>query len=113
LFQEFSSYCELVRKELYGRKYLPDTLQYIRDYIDALFHILDMDGDGYISKSDYIISYSEFEEVQLREEYWKRICPVNSEEAKIDRNLFNELCIEFLVSTDSSDRGNWIFGIFD
>lgn len=114
--QEFSAYCELVRKELYGRKHLPDALQYMKDYIDALFHILDVDCDGFITKNDYVVAYAEFEDEQSREQYWKKICEcaqVPPNDYKIDKSVFIEFCIEFLVSTSPNEKGNWLFGVFD
>ncbi len=96
-----------------GYKTVPDSLNYIKDYINALFHLLDADGDGFISKNDYIVAYSDFEDADDRELYWSKICPVNTDNAKIDQNEFIELCIEFLCSSNPNDRGNWIFGVFD
>ena len=84
----------------------------MKDYINALFHVLDLDCDGYISKDDYINAYSEIEDPLFREKYWTRICPNDTENIKINKELFDELCLEFLVSTNPEERGNWIFGIF-
>ena len=85
----------------------------MKDYIESLFHLLDADGDGFITKSDYINAYSDFEDANDREFSWSKICPIDGDNSKLDKNKFNELCIEFLCSSNPNDKGNWIFGIFD
>ncbi len=75
--------------------------------------MLDVDGDGIISKTDYINAYSDFEDAFERERYWSYLCQNQSDQTfQIDNELFKKLCIEFLVSTCPDDRGNYLFGLF-
>ena len=106
-------FCEHVRGEFCGQRAIPESLKYIKNYIESLFHLLDADGDGYLTKSDYIVAYSDFEDPKDREFYWSKICPVDSDNAKLDLTQFTQLCIDFLCSSNPNDRGNWIFGVFD
>lgn len=112
LKKEFIAYAQQLKSQLGGRKTIPDSLNYIQDYVDALFQLLDADGDGYISKNDYVVAYSDFEDAKDREGYWARMNPGNADRAKLDKNQFIELCIEFLTSSNPNDKGNWLFGIF-
>lgn len=82
------------------------------EYIEALFSVLDSDNDGYICKDNFLNTNSSYEDLNSRLASWNIISNQN-DSFKIDRNLFNELSIEFLVSTNPSDRGNWIFGLFN
>lgn len=109
--EDFRKYCEKIRVDLIGRKTWPSSLSYMSDYIDALFNILDTDNDKYISKKDFLSNSANAEDLKSREKSWSLICD-KEENKKIDKRFFNELCIEFLVSTNPKDRGNWIFGTF-
>ena len=106
-------FCEQVRNELSGHKTIPVSLGYMKNYIESLFHLLDADSDGLLTKIDYVSAYSDFEDPQDRELYWSKICPNDGDNAKIDQKQFVELCIEFLCSSNPNDRGNYIFGVFD
>ncbi|RNA10732.1 calcium sensor EFh [Brachionus plicatilis] len=109
--EDFRKYCEKIRVDLIGRKTWPSSLSYMSDYIDALFNILDTDNDKYISKKDFLSNSANAEDLKSREISWSFICD-KDDHKKIDKKFFNELCIEFLVSTNPKDRGNWIFGTF-
>jgi hypothetical protein len=99
---------------LYHLDELPDSLKYLKDYLYALFHILDVDCDGIISKMDYIKAYSDFEDAFEREKYWAYLSQSDNDDSfQMDKKLFEKLCIEFLVSTNPSDRGNYLFGFFE
>jgi Ca2+-binding EF-hand superfamily protein len=108
---DFLKYCEHIRLELVGQTVWPPSLHYMSDYIDALFNILDIDNDGLISKKDFLSSYENIEDLKSREQSWHILCE-RSGIRHLDKKAFNELCIEFIVSTSPKDRGNWIFGTF-
>lgn len=108
---DFMKYCETIRGELIGRTTWPSSLHYMSDYIEALFNILDIDNDGQISKQDFLSNSASAEDLNSREQSWKYICK-NDDSAKLDKKTFDQLCIEFLVSTNPTDPGNWIFGTF-
>ncbi|CAF1077507.1 unnamed protein product [Brachionus calyciflorus] len=109
--EDFRKYCEKIRVELVGRKTWPSSLSYMSDYIEALFSILDTDNDRSISKKDFLSNSANAEDHKSREVSWALITD-KDDNKKIDIRFFNELCIEFLVSTNPKDRGNWIFGTF-
>ena len=100
-----------IRLELLGQTTWPGSLHYMSDYIDALFNILDLDNDGVISKKDFLSSYESIEDLKSREQSWQLLCERGGMRG-LDKKAFNELCIEFIVSTNPHDRGNWIFGTF-
>lgn len=110
--EDFMKYCENIRVELAGHKTWPASLSYMSDYIEALFNILDSDNDHFISKNDFLSNSASLEDLQSREQSWNMLCDKDSTK-KIDVAFFNELCIEFLVSTNPTERGNWIFGTFN
>ena len=108
---DFLKYCEHIRQSLIGQSTWPASLSYMSDYIDALFHILDLDNDGLISKMDFLSSYENIEDLKSREQSWHVLCE-KTNISTLDKKAFDELCIEFIVSTNPKDRGNWIFGTF-
>jgi Ca2+-binding EF-hand superfamily protein len=110
--EEFLRYCENLRHQLINVKTWPSNLKYMEDYTEALFTILDLDNDGSISKHDFVNAHGNYDDLEARLAGWNLITK-NNDSAKLDRNQFNELCIEFLVSLNSQDRGNWIFGKFE
>lgn len=107
----FYKYCLHIRAQLIGKKTWPKELHFMSDYIDALFNIFDSDADGFISKQDFFNSYANVDEQSTREKCWQMLWG-KPETEKIDKRIFEQLCLEFLVSTNPSDKGNWIFGIF-
>lgn len=109
-FDDFYKYCLHIRSQLLGKKSWPASLHYMSDYIDALFNIFDSDGDGHVSKQDFFNSYANVDDQSTREKCWQLLW--GNENEKIDKKVFEELCLEFLVSTNPNDKGNWIFGIF-
>lgn len=108
---DFTKYCESIRRELIGRSTWPVTLNYMSDYIDALFNILDTDNDGVISKEDFLSNYASPDDYTSRIASWDIISKRDAAFV-LDKKRFDQLCIEFLVSTNSNDAGNWIFGTF-
>jgi Ca2+-binding EF-hand superfamily protein len=108
---DFMKYCENIRRELIGRTTWPASLNYMSDYIEALFNILDIDNDGFISKEDFLSNYASAEDYKSRAASWEIICNKDVEH-KLDKKKFDQLCIEFLVSLNPEDPGNWIFGTF-
>jgi Ca2+-binding EF-hand superfamily protein len=109
-FEDFYKYCLHIRSQLIGKKSWPTSLHFMSDYIDALFNIFDSDGDGHVSKQDFFNSYANVDDQNTREKCWQMLWGIDTE--KIDKKVFEELCLEFLVSTNPNDRGNWIFGIY-
>lgn len=108
---DFTRYCESIRRELIGRSTWPATLNYMSDYIDALFNILDTDNDGVISKEDFLSNYASPDDYSSRIASWEIISKRDAHFV-LDKKRFDQLCIEFLVSTNPDDAGNWIFGTF-
>lgn len=108
---DFTKYCESIRRELIGRNTWPSTLNYMSDYIDALFNILDTDNDGVISKEDFLSNYASADDYTSRLASWEIISNKDASYS-LDKKRFDQLCIEFLVSTNPEDAGNWIFGTF-
>jgi hypothetical protein len=109
---DFLKYCEHIRLDLVGQSQWPPSLHYMSDYIDALFNILDIDNDGLVSKKDFLSSYENVDDLRSREQSWNILCERNVLLKHLDKKAFNELCIEFIVSTNPRERGNWIFGTF-
>lgn len=109
---DFLKYCETVRRELIANQLTwPASLGYMSDYIDALFAILDHDNDGFISKKDFLSSYENMDDLKSREVSWSLLCEKNNI-SQLDKKAFSDLCIEFIVSVNSKERGNYIFGTF-
>lgn len=108
---DFTKYCESIRRELTGRVTWPASLDYMSHYIDALFHILDTDNDGFISKEDFLSNYASPEDYTSRMASWE-ILASKDPNYRLEKKRFDQLCIEFLVSTNPDDPGNWIFGTF-
>jgi hypothetical protein len=107
-FADFYDYCKYIRTLLLENNEWPADLEYMIDYIQALFNFLDADGDGWISEHDYVSSESNFDN---KEVCWK-ILTSNIEKKAIDIRCFEALCFEFVSSTNMNDNGNWIFGSF-
>ena len=110
--EEFRLYSNKLRAEIAPKKALPANLSFMNDYGEALFAILDHDDDGYISKSDFLANAGTPEDLKCREKSWSLMSDKN-DNVKIDKKLFNEYFIQFLTSSNPSDRGNWIFGYFE
>ena len=107
-YEDFYDYCRYIRSLLLENNAWPADLEYMVDYVRALFNFLDSDNDGLISEHDYVANDSNFDD---KESCWK-ILTANINTNKIDLQIFEFLCLEFVVSTNLNDNGNWIFGSF-
>lgn len=86
----------------------------MRNYIDALFNILDDDMDGWINLKDFLSIATSDEDKNCRNESWKLLSgSASTEHFKLSKDSFDKLCKEFLTSTDPKTVGNCIFGTFD
>jgi hypothetical protein len=109
---DFYKFMEYIRSKFENKKQFPKSLSYMEDYAEALFNLLDLDHDGYITKKDFLAEYLNAEDLKSREKAWTLITE-KDESKKFDKKQFEELVVEFLVSSSAKDRGNWIFGYFE
>ncbi len=108
---DFHKYCDGLRSHLLSKKEWPSDM---RNYIDALFNILDDDMDGWINLKDYLSIAMSDEDKNCRSEAWKSLSSsVSTDNLKLSKDTFDKLCKEFVTSTDQKSLGNWIFGTFD
>jgi hypothetical protein len=109
---DFYKFMEHIRPKFENKKQFPKSLSYMEDYAEALFNLVDLDRDGYVTKKDFLAEYLNAEDLKSREKAWS-LMTEKDESKKFNKKQFEELVIEFLTSTDSKDRGNWIFGYFE
>ena len=107
--QQFQLYCKELRDDLLINENWP-TASHMKEYVNALFAILDTDNDNFISREDYLNNSANEEDYEGRKKTWSLIA--KGDDYKIDRETFDKLCKEFLKSTNPADPGNWIFGLF-
>jgi hypothetical protein len=106
---DFSKYCEDLRLQLLKENNWPVS-SHMREYVSALFTILDSNNDGFIDRNDFLANSTSQDDFVSRQAGWKIIA--KSEDFKLNKDAFDSLCKEFVVSINSVDPGNWIFGVF-
>lgn len=106
---DFTKYCEDLRLKLLKENNWPVT-SHMREYVSALFTILDSNNDGFIDRNDFLANSTSQDDFVSRQAGWKIIAKVD--DFKLNKDAFDALCKEFVVSTNSVEPGNWIFGVF-
>ena len=109
--EDFYKYCEDLRTQLLHQNQWPKE-SYMREYVDALYTILDENNDGFIDLDDYLSIAINDDDKACREASWKLISG-NNPAFKLSKESFDSLCKEFLTSVDPTNNGNWIFGVFE
>ena len=108
--EQFHAYCKNLREDLLKENKWPAS-SLMKEYVDALFAILDTNNDNLICKEDYLLNSANAEDYAARQTSWSLIS--KSDNFKIDKETFDKLCKEFLTSTNPEEPGNWIFGLFE
>lgn len=106
---DFTKYCDDLRVKLLKESNWPAS-SHMKEYVSALFTILDSNNDGFIDRNDFLANSTSQDDFVSRQAGWKIIA--KADDFKLNKDAFDNLCKEFVVSVNSTDPGNWIFGVF-
>ncbi len=78
----------------------------------AIFDMIDLDGDGKITVQDYQLYFKAWGlDENLAEQAFSRLDL--SGDGRLSRSIFIQFGLNFYISDDPNERGNWLFGPYE